>query len=198
MAKRKSSYVPVPKADPETQQRLNVVLLQMTGHMSSTEACGLLQISRLYYQTLRNRALQAMVDALTPGLPGRPSSDPKMREMKDRLAELEEENERLRVQVERNDQLIKGLTKTLREVSATTRTPRRTRTTRKTKTSGGGNDDEAHRRQLLSRSEELVRRGMTRELAAVAVQRDVATLRRWRARSVRGRVLAYRRGPAPG
>ena len=62
--KRKSSYVPMPKADPETQQRLHVVLLEMTGQLQTNEAAQLLQLSRLQYQSVRNRGLQAMVDAL--------------------------------------------------------------------------------------------------------------------------------------
>ena len=195
--KRKSSYVPMPKADPETQQRLHVVLLEMTGQLQTNEAATLLQLSRLQYQSVRNRGLQAMVDALTRGLPGRPAADPKLRELTERVKELEQENAQLQREAERNEQLIQGLTQTLREVASTTRTPRRARASKTTaKKSGGDDDGEAHRSNLLERSEELVTRGLPRDLAAIAVSRDPATLRRWRKRRAAGQRLARVRGPS--
>src|SRR5688572_32872053 len=105
--KRKSSYVPLPKADPETLQRLNVVVLVQTGQLSVSEAAQILGMSRLHFQTLKNRALTALVDALTPKLPGRPSGDPKMRELRERVKDLEDENEDLTHQLEQNEQLIR-------------------------------------------------------------------------------------------
>lgn len=199
-SKRKSSYVPVPKADPETLKRVHVVLAVQTGQLSVARGAELMGMSRLNFQNLRNRALTAFVGALTPKLPGRPRSDPMLRELRDRIEELEEHNELLQQEAERNQTLLRGLTETIRELSAGSR-PRpstmRAKRTRRTSATKTAEDDDDSRRRTLLRAEDLVRMGLNRETAARAVARHASTLRRWRRRRDRGEPLAYRRGPGP-
>ncbi len=194
--KRKSSYVPAPKADPETLQRVHVVLAVQTGQLTVERGAEILGMSRLNFQNLRNRALTAFVEALTPKLPGRPRIDPKLRELQERIEDLEDENETLHREAQRNAALIHGLTETIRELSTANRSPRakRTRRTSATKTE---DDDDASRRRALARAQELEHMGLNRKTAARAVGRCASTLRRWERRRDRGDRLAHRRGPGP-
>jgi predicted HTH domain antitoxin len=198
--KRKSSYVPVPKADPETLKRVHVVLAVQTGQLSVARGAELLGMSRLNFQNLRNRALTAFVEALTPKLPGRPRSDPMLRELRERIEELEDHNEQLKQEAERSETLLRGLTDTIRELSAGSRlrpSTTRTKRTRRTSRTKATDDDDASRRRALTRAEDMVRMGLNRKMAARAVGRHAATLRRWQRRRDRGDPLAYRRGPGP-
>jgi len=64
--KRKSSYVPVPKADPETLRRLQVMVLSLSGQLHQDQAATMLGMSRLSFQKLRNRMLNAAIEELIP------------------------------------------------------------------------------------------------------------------------------------
>ena len=63
-----------------------------SGRITATEGANLLEISRKSYYQWEDRALQAMLAALTDGSPGRPpgpQTDPENLHLKKRVEELE-------------------------------------------------------------------------------------------------------------
>jgi hypothetical protein len=75
------------------KQRLEVILETFTGRLTIGKACAELNLGRSRFHELRVKALQGALDALAPGVPGRP---PKEASTTPREAELERELKRAR------------------------------------------------------------------------------------------------------
>src|SRR6187551_123780 len=118
--KKKSSYVPVPKATAEVQQRLHVVLLVQTGQLSVSDGARTLGLSRNHFQSLRNRGLTAMVEALSQHSPGRPRGDAELREMQQTLQKLQRDNDALRAELKAQSDIIGSLTAMVRQQTTKT------------------------------------------------------------------------------
>lgn len=202
--KRKSSYVPKPKADPETLDRLDTVILVQSGQLTVSEAARRLGMSRNHFQTLYHRALAAMLEELTPRLGGRPRRNPEMVELRENLTAALADNERLQEQLETQERVIHSLTEMVREASQQTR--RRTagsghgrakRATRKAKqpTESSNDEPDRHQRGRYGKARKLKQHGLSWTQAARAVDCSPSTLWRWRRRARRGEPLAWRRGP---
>ncbi len=56
----------------QSKQRVQLILQTISGEQSVKETCERLGIQRPRFADLRTKALQAAVDALEPGRPGRP------------------------------------------------------------------------------------------------------------------------------
>ena len=72
--------------------RAEVILQVRSGRITATEGARLLEISRKSYYQWEERALQAMLAALTDGSPGRPPgprTNPENLRLKKRVEELE-------------------------------------------------------------------------------------------------------------
>lgn len=80
------------------KRKLELVLETVTGKTSVQEACLELGIGKSAFHKLRAAMLQTALERLEPRPPGRPPREPL--EGEDRIAELELENERLRMQLE--------------------------------------------------------------------------------------------------
>jgi hypothetical protein len=80
------------------KQRLEVILETISGSKSITDACTELGIGRSAFYDLRQKALQYALDAMEPGLPGRPrtAADPE----EERVSELEQELTDLKIELE--------------------------------------------------------------------------------------------------
>ena len=82
------------KSDDLPRRRAEVILQVRSGRITATEGAGLLEISRKSYYQWEERALQAMLAALTDGSPGRPPgprrSDPENLRLKKQVEELED------------------------------------------------------------------------------------------------------------
>lgn len=79
-----------------SKRRAKVVLRTITGDQSVAEAMQELGVQRPYFASLRSRALQAAVDALEPGRPGRKpkhdvETDQRVAELSSKVAQLERE-----------------------------------------------------------------------------------------------------------
>lgn len=77
-----------------SKRRAKAVLRTITGDWSVLDALGDLDVQRPYFATLRSRALQAVVDALEPGRPGRKpkrdaATDQRVTELSSKVADLE-------------------------------------------------------------------------------------------------------------
>jgi len=198
---KKSSYVPVPKATPDVQQRLHVVLLVQTGQLSVSDAARTLGLSRNHFQSLRNRGLTAMVEALSQHSPGRPRGDSELRETQRALQKLERDNDALRAELKAQSDIIGSLTTMVRQqTNKTLGTPRsraRPRAARRTGRKDSSEDSESDPDIRLGKASEMRRAGLSWARCAAAVDRHPATVRRWRYRRAVGEPLARRRGPGP-
>jgi hypothetical protein len=79
------------------KRRLKLILQTIDGELSVQDACKKLRIQRPRFAELRAEALQAAVEALEPGRPGRPRKYDV--EQQEHEAQLSSENERLRKQL---------------------------------------------------------------------------------------------------
>lgn len=93
--------------DAKARQRLQVILEQLGGRLSATEAAGALGVSRKSYYEWREKALRGMAEALRDGLPGRPPSpqDPEKEALRERELDLQRENALLRCRLHILDEL---------------------------------------------------------------------------------------------
>lgn len=88
---------PLQGADAD-KQRLRIILQTVAGERSVKEACEKLGVSEARFHVLRRQALQAALDGLAPGAPGRPR---RMDEPdSDRVRELEQEVSELKVDLQ--------------------------------------------------------------------------------------------------
>ena len=91
---RAPSYTPAPEppTEPDLRVRYDTVLAVIRGEQTMTGAARSLGLSRNHFQTLFHRALQAMIDSITPKPAGRPAKP-------EREAALEAENAKLQVRL---------------------------------------------------------------------------------------------------
>jgi hypothetical protein len=78
------------EGSPWAKQRLSVFLETIAGQLTVPEACQQLEIGQSRFHELRNRTLQATLDALEPRPPGRPAkpTSPEQAEIDTLKAEL--------------------------------------------------------------------------------------------------------------
>jgi transposase InsO family protein len=84
---------PEPPSDPTVRARYDNILAVIAGKQTVTGAARELGLSRNHFQTIMHRGIAALIEAITPKQAGRPAKPA-------REAELERENEQLRVRVE--------------------------------------------------------------------------------------------------
>jgi transposase len=91
------------------RERLQVILEQLAGRLTATEAAGQLGVSRKTYYEWREKALRGMEAALRDGEPGRPSHlvDPEKEALRERETELSLEVDLLRCRVQILDELLR-------------------------------------------------------------------------------------------
>lgn len=90
----KSALVEGLEGEAREKARLRAMLETLSGERTLEEACEALDLSRSRFCELRERALQAALDGLIPGVPGR---KPKVREVEaSEVDKLEREVEYLR------------------------------------------------------------------------------------------------------
>ena len=88
-------YVEKLQGPADVKRRLEVILRTLSGACRVQEACEELGVSEARFHQLRQEALQAALDGLTPRPPGRPAAPP----ADPRLAELERQQEALRLEL---------------------------------------------------------------------------------------------------
>ncbi|NLG35653.1 MAG: helix-turn-helix domain-containing protein [Lentisphaerae bacterium] len=86
----------------KAQQRLQVILEQLGGRLTSAEAAGQLGVSRKTFYEWREKALRGMEAALGDGEPGRPPNpvDPEKEALRERDVQLQRENDVLRCRLQ--------------------------------------------------------------------------------------------------
>jgi transposase-like protein len=91
----------------KARQRLQVILEQLGGRLTSAEAAGQLGVSRKTFYEWREKALRGMEEALRDGEPGRPPTpvDPEKEELREREAGLKRQIDVLRCRLQILDEL---------------------------------------------------------------------------------------------
>jgi len=74
--------------DPESKEKLRVILATLSGELGLAEACTRLGLSETRFLQLRRRTMTAALAAAGPGVPGRPAHEPDV--SAEREAELEQ------------------------------------------------------------------------------------------------------------
>lgn len=175
-----STYTPSPEIPQELAPRLALILEVLSGAKTLAQAAREANLSRNHFQSLLNRSLGSMVQALTPQEPGRKPKPQPLSELEHRLKRLERENSRLKKRVEATDELIMVAGELLH---GQRRPGQRTRRARKE-----GEPDDAEpepRASILERVDRMRRLGQTLEHAARLAGLDPSTVRRWRLACVR-------------
>src|SRR5215207_7823779 len=101
-----STYTPSPEVPEELAPRLALILEVLSGAKTLAQAAREANLSRNHFQSLLNRSLGSMLEALTPQEPGRKPKPQALSELEQRLKKLERENSRLKKRVEATDELI--------------------------------------------------------------------------------------------
>jgi transposase-like protein len=170
-----SNYTPSPQIPQELAPRLALILEVLSGAKSLSEAAREARLSRNHFQSLLNRSLGSMVQALTPQEPGRKPKPEALSALEQRLRRLERENNRLKKRVEATDELIMVAGQLLHGQRQPGQRARRTRK------SGEPDDVESEPRQcILDRVDRMHGLGQTLVRAAGLAGVDPSTVRRWR------------------
>ena len=140
-----------------------------------SEAAREANLSRNHFQSLLNRSLGSMVQALRPQEPGRKPKPEALSALEQRLKKLERENSRLKKRVEATDELIMVAGELLHGQRQPGQRARRTRK------SGEPDDAEPEPRQyILERVDRMHGLGQTLARATRLAGVDPSTVRRWR------------------
>ena len=112
-----SAHTPTPEVPQELAPRLALILEVLSGAKTLAQAAREANLSRNHFQSLLNRSLGSMVQALTPQEPGRKPKPQELSALEQRLKKLERENSRLKKRVEATDELIMVATDCLLQVT---------------------------------------------------------------------------------
>ena len=97
------SHIDSVTPDPESRRRLKAVLATLLGQMTIAEACRELCLSESHFHEIRRRALEGMVEGLSPSPPGRPPApgeDEEVSTLKKQVEDLREELQISRLRTE--------------------------------------------------------------------------------------------------
>jgi transposase len=192
MTKNKG-YVPAPEVPAELEERFGVIRAVVANQLTVTEGAKRLGLSRNHFQTLLHRAMEGMLDGMSPKVAGRPAAPPREAALAEENERLRRENQRLHERVDTIDRLLGvagDLLKGKIKFNGRKRQPRSRSTTTE-----NPNDDEEDPEQRLAGATTMTALGMPVESAAAYVGRSAETLRRWRKRKRAGRRLVERPGP---
>lgn len=195
--KKNKSYTPAPQAAPEQVQRLAMVQEVLAGKITVSEAARTLGLSRNHFQTLLHRASAAMIEAIGPKPPGRPTKSAEQSALEAELARLRRENARLQEQVGTTDRLLEVASGLLQGRIRPTGRSGRQRRTKGAPHEKKPDEPDAERRRVLQGADEMNRLGLTWTVAARIAGAHASTLRRWRARGRAKLPLARRASVQP-
>ncbi|HSG63546.1 MAG TPA: hypothetical protein VLD39_01030, partial [Gammaproteobacteria bacterium] len=105
---RAPSYTaaPAPPKDPDLRRRYDEVMAVLSNQQTVAGAARSLGLSRNHFQTLLHRALQAMIDSITPKPAGRPARPAREVTLEAENARLSAENATLRERTEMVERLL--------------------------------------------------------------------------------------------
>ena len=93
-------------SDPVTKARAKAILATISGELTVAQACEAIGVSKTRFEMLRSQMLEAAVQGLQPGKPGRPrtrpsvESDGRVKELSAKVASLERDLHRSELALE--------------------------------------------------------------------------------------------------
>ena len=105
MTKNKS-YVPAPEVPAELEERFGVIRAVLANQLTVTEGAKRLGLSRNHFQTLLHRAMEGMLDGMSPKAAGRPTAPPREAALAEENERLRRENQKLQERVDTIDRLL--------------------------------------------------------------------------------------------
>lgn len=172
-----SNYTPTPQVPQDVAPRLVLILQVLCGAKTLSEAAREANLSRNHFQSLINRSLHSMIEALNPKEPGRKPKSEALSELQRRLKKLEKENSRLKKRVEATDELILVAGELLHGQRRPGQRPRRVRNSDASEPDDADPEPRAH---ILDRVDRMHRLGQTLTRSARLAGVHPSTLRRWR------------------
>lgn len=194
-SKKKSTYTPAPNLQGELLMRVQTILAVQGGILTVSEAAKRLGMSRNHFQTLMHRGLHGLVEAVMVKPAGRPAKPQKEAKLEEEVKELRKQNATLKTQLDSSKRFLSVASQMLQSSGRQTGTRP---TTKGEATPNEKEDPDGAARAALKHVDELVSGGASVELAAAAVGKSSATVRRWRRRTKRGAAPRSRRGRRPG
>lgn len=173
----RSTYTTSPEVPQELAPRVALILEVLSGAKSLSEAAREANLSRNHFQSLLNRSLGSMVQALRPQEPGRKPKPQVLSALEQRLRRLERENSRLKKRVEATDELIMVAGELLHGQRQPGQRARRAR-----KSSEPDDAEPEPRANTLRLVDRMHRLGQSMARAAYLAGLDPSTVRRWRVR----------------
>lgn len=189
MSKKKPpSYTRAPTLEPEQTGLYTMVLRVLSGQVTVSEAARELGMARNHFQSWMHRAQAGLIAGITPRPPGRPTSPLPDRSLTKRHEQLEQENERLRSQLQRQSELMLAAGQLMREQLGRPSARRGQSRTRRPAKAGGNEDDEAPEsvEATLLQLVGCAGAGVSWRHLSSWTGRSESTLRRWRARRGKG------------
>ena len=175
----KKTYTAAPKAPEELRTRYETMLAVMSGAITVSDGARRLGMSRNHFQTLMHRGLAAMMDGISPRMPGRAPKSEQETALQSEVEKLRRENLRLKEQAQTIDRIMSVVGGMIREGAE--RSPRARRETKTPRDANPASDDDESdpRCELFA----LLRRaGVRAEEAAKVMGLSASTTRRWAAR----------------
>jgi transposase len=182
MSESKTTYTPMPQVPEGLKARYEATLAVLSGAMAVSAAARRLGLSRVQFQTVMHRALQGLLEGLTPKAAGRPSKPLREQELEREVEKLRRENERLLHRTQTIDRLLGVASGMLQgRTKASGRTPRSTSKTGKATPEPEDPDG------AVNAAREMRALGLTETLTAAVLGVSPATLRRRLGRASTGR-----------
>ncbi len=190
---KKPTYVVAPEIPEAQRERVRVLMAVLAGELTVTDGAKQLGLSRNHFQTLMHRAMEGLIDGISPKAAGRPARPAVEAALQEENARLRRELKNLQERADMIDRLLGVAGNMLKGKSPLSGRGKRTK--RPTATTEGTDDEDPERR--LDGAATMKAFGVSADEAAPIVGRSVATLRRWRERKRRGEKLRQRPGPKP-
>ncbi len=176
---RKKNYVPTPEVPKEVQAKLFAILSVLTQEVSEVDAARQLGVSRPYFQTLKNRALKALVEELEPKQAGRPAKPAEVASLQEEVRRLRKENAALQERVATIDRLL-GVASDLMNGRVKLAGRQKGGTPAKKSPGATGESEEPDGvPRFLEGARALIALGLQRPLVAAVLGVGESTLRRW-------------------
>lgn len=187
----RSRYVKAPLPSEETRPLYEATLRVLSGETTVTDAAKQLGMSRLRFQTLHNRGLSGLLEALEPQTRGRKPMPEVERQLREEVSALRQHNAQLEKRLAATVRMMGVASEWMTKGLRSTRTPR----VAKPAEPPMSDADEEGPACKLSAVAQLRESGVHASLACVAVGVAPSTMRRWASRRTRGAALRRRRGP---
>lgn len=189
--KQLSGYHRAPEISKMSEDRVLLILAAASGKLTVKEAAERAGLSKKQLRSLMNRGLAAMIEAIEPHSPGRPTKPARVRRLEEENEELRRHNQRLEQQVKSAEKVLEAASQMFRVRASSSR---QRKTPKAATTSEPKKEEPDGARELLDGADAMRKLGARAWVCAAVTGVSPATLRRWRWRARSGAPPRFRRG----